>query len=90
MVRHRVVAFGARAQARGFTFDEPQHNELFLAFPAELALSSRSRFVGWELSAAALLLCPPNEFRVEGLGVTYHPAPVAGMFSLRAFLEPLR
>ena len=78
----------ARAQARGFTVDQPQHRELFLAFPAELALSMRSRSIGWELGASALLLCPPDEFKVEGLGVTYHPAPVAGLFTLRVFVEP--
>ena len=78
----------ARAQARGFTVNQPQQRELFLAFPAELALSMRSRTIGWELGASALLLCPPNEFKVEGLGVTYHPAPVAGLFTLRVFIEP--
>jgi hypothetical protein len=33
-------------------------------------------------------LCPPNEFKVEWLWVTYHPAPVAGLFTLRVFIEP--
>ena len=80
----------ARAQARGFTVDDAQHNEIFLAFPAELALSGRSRFIGWELGASALLLCPPNEFKIEGLDVTYRPQPVAGMFTLRVFVEPFR
>ncbi len=80
----------ARAQAYGFTLDEPQQHELFLAFPAELAVSGRARFIGWELSASALFLSPPNEFRVQGLGVIYHPAPIAGMFALRMFIEPTR
>jgi hypothetical protein len=85
-----VLLGAASAQAHGFTLDEPAHHELFLAFPAQLAVSGRSRAVGWELGAAALLLCPPNEFRVEGRGVIYRPAPVAGMFTLRVFVEPLR
>jgi hypothetical protein len=79
----------ATAEARGFTSDE-RHTELFLAFPAELSLSGRSRFIGWQLGASALVLYRPNEFEVEGLGPTYRPAPVAGMLALRVFFEPLR
>ncbi len=79
----------ATAEARGFTSDE-RHTELFLAFPAELSLSGKARFIGWQLGASALLLYRPNEFEVEGLGPTYRPAPVAGMFALRVFFEPLR
>ena len=79
----------ATAEARGFTSNE-RHTELFLAFPAELSLSGRSRFIGWQLGASALVLYRPNEFEVEGRGPTYEPAPVAGMFALRVFFEPLR
>jgi len=79
----------ATAEARGFTSNE-RHTELFLAFPAELAFSGRSRFIGWQLGASALVLYRPNEFEVEGRGPTYAPAPVAGMFALRVFFEPLR
>jgi hypothetical protein len=79
----------ATAEARGFTTSE-KHTELFLAFPAEVALSARSRFVGWQLSASALVLSPPNQFEVGGVGPTYRPPPVAGMFALRIFFEPLR
>jgi hypothetical protein len=79
----------ATAEARGFTSNE-RHTELFLAFPAELTLSGRSRFIGWQVSPSALVLYRPNEFEVEGRGPTYRPAPVAGMFALRVFFEPLR
>ena len=62
--------------------------ELFLAFPLEAAFAVRMGVVGWELGASALVLSPPNEFQVEGLGPAYSPAPIAGMFALRAVLEP--
>jgi len=78
------------AVARGFTESDPEHTELFLAFPVELAVSARSRFVGWELSATALVPYKPNEFTVDGVGPTYRPPPVAGMLALRVFVEPLR
>jgi hypothetical protein len=78
------------AVARGFTESDPEHTELFLAFPVELAVSARSRFVGWELSATALVPYKPNEFTVDGVGPTYRPPPVAGMLALRLFFAPLR
>jgi hypothetical protein len=78
------------AVARGFTESDPEHTEPFLAFPVELAVSARSRSVGWELSATALVPYKPNEFTVDGVGPTYRPPPVAGMLALRLFVEPLR
>jgi hypothetical protein len=79
----------ATAEASGFTKNE-QHTELFLAFPLELSLSARSRFFGWQLGASGLLLTPPDEFNVAGVGLTYHPAPVAGMLAVRVFFQPMR
>ncbi len=79
----------ATADASGFTQTE-QHTELFLAFPAELSVSARSRFIGVQAGAAALVLAPPNEFEVEGVGPTYRPGKIAGMFTLRVFFEPTR
>jgi hypothetical protein len=76
------------AEARGFTVNE-HDTQLFLAFPVEVALAVRTGIVGWELGASALVLSPPNEFRVEGRGLAYSPALVAGMFALRVVLEPL-
>jgi hypothetical protein len=84
-----VLLGAATAEARGFTSNE-RHTELFLAFPAELSLSARTRFIGWQLGASALLLAPRNEFEVEGRGLTYRAPPVAGLLALRLFLEPLR
>ncbi|HWZ90821.1 MAG TPA: hypothetical protein VNW92_18295 [Polyangiaceae bacterium] len=84
-----VLLGAATAEARGFTSNE-RHTELFLAFPAELSLSARSRFIGWQLGASALLLAPRNEFEVEGRGLTYRAPPVAGLLALRLLLEPLR
>lgn len=75
------------AEASGFKVDE-RHTELFLAFPLEAAFAVRTGTVGWELGASALVLSPPNEFQVEGLGPAYSPAPIAGMFALRVVLEP--
>ncbi|HEX4474684.1 MAG TPA: hypothetical protein VH142_06380 [Polyangiaceae bacterium] len=77
----------ATAEARGFTTNE-RHTESFVAFPAELALSTRTGVVDWELSASALLPVPPNEFTIEGRGSTYHAPPIAGAFALRVRLEP--
>jgi hypothetical protein len=77
----------AGAEARGFATNE-RHTELFLAFPAEVAVAARTGAFAWELGASLLVVCPPNEFRVEGRGPTYQPAPVAGIFSLRVVFEP--
>ncbi|HTA93335.1 MAG TPA: hypothetical protein VK745_27345 [Polyangiaceae bacterium] len=85
-----VLVGGESAEARGFSQNDPAHTELFLAFPIELAISARSRFLGWELSASALVPYKPNEFNVDGVGLTYRPPPVAGMLALRVFVEPLR
>ena len=79
----------ARAEARGFA-QNMQRSELFLAFPAGLAFTLSSGPVGWELNASALVLCPPNEFQIEGRGAVYQPALVAGLLTLRAALEPWR
>jgi hypothetical protein len=79
----------ATAEARGFTTNE-RHTELFVAFPLELAISARSHFIGWQVGAAALVPAPPHEFDVEGLGATYRPPSVAGMFSLRVLFGPTR
>jgi len=84
-----VLAGMAKADASGFTETE-QHTELFLAFPAELSFAGRSRFIGLQAGAAALVLAPPNQFEVEGVGPTYRPAKVAGMFTLRVFFVPTR
>jgi hypothetical protein len=75
------------AEATGFTVNE-SHTELFLAFPVEIAFAVRTGIVSWELGAAALALSPPNEFEVEGRGSAYTPGYFAGMFALRAVLEP--
>jgi hypothetical protein len=79
----------ARAEARGFA-QNMQHTELFLAFPAGLALAARTGRVSWQLAASALLVCPPNEFSVVGRGATYHPPPVAGLFTLSVSIERWR
>lgn len=84
-----VLAGVAKADASGFTQSE-EHSELFLAFPAELSFSMRSRFIGAQVEAAALVLAPPNEFEVEGVGATYHPPKIAGMLTARVFFEPTR
>jgi hypothetical protein len=84
-----VFAGAASAEARGFTTNE-RHTKLFLAFLLEMALSARTGVVGWQLGAAALLPVPPNEFDIVGVGSTYRPPPVAGMFSFRVTLEPAR
>ena len=76
----------AHAEARGFA-QNTQHSELFLAFPAGLAVATRLGPISWELAASALLVCPPNEFNVVGRGATYQPPPVAGLFTLSASLE---
>jgi hypothetical protein len=75
----------AQAQARGFA-QNMQHSELFLAFPVGLALTTPIGPMSWELAAAALVLCPPNEFNVVGRGPTYQPPPVAGLFTLSVSL----
>ncbi len=85
-----VLVGAESAEARGFSENDPAHTQLFLAFPIELAISARSRFLGWELSASALVPYKPNEFNVDGVGLTYRPPPVAGMLALRVFVEPLR
>jgi hypothetical protein len=79
----------AQAEARGFSQNLKQ-SELFLAFPAGLALATQMGQVGWELAASALLVCPPNEFNVVGRGPTYQPSPVAGLFTLSVSLERRR
>ena len=77
------------AEARGFA-QNTQHNELFLAFPAGLALATRMGPVSWELAASALVVCPPNEFNVVGRGPIYQPPPVAGLFTLSVSIERWR
>jgi hypothetical protein len=77
------------AEARGFSRSE-QRSRSFLALPAELTVSARRRGVGFQLGAAALLLLPPNEFTVAGVGSAYRPARVAGLFTLSVFFEPFR
>jgi hypothetical protein len=84
-----VLVGQATAEARDFYRNE-RHSELFLAFPAELALSGRSGFIGWQVGASALVPVPPNEFEVKNLGPVYEPPAIAGLFALRVFFEPLR
>jgi hypothetical protein len=79
----------AHAEASGFA-QNMRKNELYLALPLELALTLHTGKVSWELGAAALIPCPPNEFRIEGQGALYQPPKVAGLFTLRVVLEPWR
>ncbi|HEX3776798.1 MAG TPA: hypothetical protein VHV51_20140 [Polyangiaceae bacterium] len=84
-----AVIGAASAEARGFSTNE-RHTELFLAFPLELGLSARAHSFGWQLGLSGLVLAPPNEFNVAGVGLTYHAPPIAGMLALRVFFQPLR
>jgi|GEM_PF-1017671 hypothetical protein len=79
----------AQAEAQGFA-QNMQHSELFLAFPAGLAVAVGTGPVSWELAASALLVCPPNEFNVVGRGATYQPPPVAGLLTLSVSIERSR
>jgi hypothetical protein len=84
-----AVIGAATAAAHGFSTNQ-RHTELFLAFPLELGLSARAHSFGWQLGLSGLVLAPPNEFNVAGVGLTYHAAPIAGMLALRVFFQPLR
>jgi hypothetical protein len=82
-----VLVGAASAEARGFATNDSRTG-LFLAFPVEVAVRARTGALLWELGASALVLAPPNEFRIEGKGPTYRPAPVAGLFTLRIVFAP--
>lgn len=89
--RHNVrVDFCSGAYAGAMTGDASgfsgngRQTRFWLALPAEVALAYQpTRYLAWELSAAALSQLRRNDFGIDGLGAAYRSPVVAGLLSLR-------
>jgi hypothetical protein len=73
-----------KAQAVGFTVNQPERHRAWLAIPLELSLADTSGPVGWELSAAALGSLVHHDFEVTHLGTAYDAPRVGALLTLRA------
>jgi hypothetical protein len=72
------------AEGAGYTENE-RSSEPWIAVPFEISLLHMVRPVGWEISAAALVVLRRYEFAVDGLGVAYRSLPFGVMLSLRGY-----
>ncbi len=71
-----------QVEAHGYTRNE-RVAKTWLAVPLELALSSSTAPLGFELGAAALLPLRRSDFAIDGVGVAYRSLPIGAVLSLR-------